>query len=359
MEKHEVVIVGAGPAGLKAGELLAKANKDVLIIEKEKEENIGDKPCAGGIFPHSIKYFPEDILEKCVNSVTFSIGEKIIKIDLGKTFLGMISRLDIGQYQLKQAKENGAQIMGETRVRGLEKNENEIILKNGEKISYKWLIAADGSNSVIRKSLGFKSNQVAQCIEAHCPSNFDELEICFDLAKYGVTYCWIFPHRNYASIGTGTLPFLMSVREMKERFCGWANEKKIDLSHAKIRGAPVYFAYHGFRHGNIYMTGDAASFACAVNGEGIYQALRSGEIAAKAIIDPKWNYKGELDDLLRFHRYGAFYLPWVSGFPKISKRVLGEYGGEFTRYLSGLASFIGSLETTKKQIAALIRKGLI
>jgi len=44
MEKHEVVIVGAGPAGLKAAELLGRAGKDVLVIERGKEEKIGDKP---------------------------------------------------------------------------------------------------------------------------------------------------------------------------------------------------------------------------------------------------------------------------------------------------------------------------
>jgi flavin-dependent dehydrogenase len=32
MEKYEVVIVGVGPAGLKAKKLLAKARKEVLII---------------------------------------------------------------------------------------------------------------------------------------------------------------------------------------------------------------------------------------------------------------------------------------------------------------------------------------
>lgn len=43
MEKHEVVIVGAGPAGLKAAEILAENGKDVLVIERSPEKRIGAK----------------------------------------------------------------------------------------------------------------------------------------------------------------------------------------------------------------------------------------------------------------------------------------------------------------------------
>ena len=50
------------------------------------------------------------------------------------------------------------------------------------------------------------------------------------------------------------------------------------------------------------MTGDAASFACSIDGEGIYQPYISG--AASAIIDPKWNYRSEVRDLLRYHKMG-------------------------------------------------------
>ena len=112
---------------------------------------------------------------------------------------------------------------------------------------------------------------------------------------------------------------------MNERFNRWAEEKGIDLSKAKRRAYPEYWGYHGFKHGNIFLTGDA--FACTVDGEGIYQAIRSGEIAAKTIIDPKWNYKPELRDLLRYHKYLGWLLPWMLVFPDFSRKLIENLEG--------------------------------
>jgi flavin-dependent dehydrogenase len=61
-----------------------------------------------------------------------------------------------------------------------------------------------------------------------------------------------------------------------DRIDRWAEEKGIDLSKAKREGHPIYMGYHGFKHDNIFLTGDAASFAGPMGGEGIYQAIRSG-----------------------------------------------------------------------------------
>jgi len=109
METHEVVVVGAGPAGLKAAELLGKAGKDVLVVERDEEKKIGDKPCAGGLPPHAMEYFPEELFENVVNSITLWVGDKKLVVDLNEPLVALVSRLEIGQYQLKLAKEAGAQ----------------------------------------------------------------------------------------------------------------------------------------------------------------------------------------------------------------------------------------------------------
>jgi flavin-dependent dehydrogenase len=47
METFDVIIVGAGPAGLRCAEILATSELSVLLLEKN--EKMGQKVCAGGI----------------------------------------------------------------------------------------------------------------------------------------------------------------------------------------------------------------------------------------------------------------------------------------------------------------------
>ncbi len=356
MEKHEVVIVGAGPAGLKAAELLGKAEKDVLVIEKDREERIGDKPCAGGLPPHAMKYFPEDLYENVVSSITLVVGGRELNVDLGEPAIALVSRLDMGQYQLKLAKEAGAQIMANTSVKGLDKEKNEVILNNEERIGYEKLMAADGSTSIIRRALGFNTKQILQCIEYPVKGDFERLEVDFDLKNYGLTYIWIFPHRGYASIGTGMFPSMVPAQEMNQRFNRWAEKKGIDLSKAKRRAHPIYVGYHGFKHNNIFLTGDAASFACPIDGEGIYQAIKSGEIAAKAIIDPKWNYNPELKDLLKYHRFGGWLFPWMLMFPKLSRNIVENLGGMLMPAISTVVPVVGSIKFLQRAAFGIVGK---
>jgi len=91
--------------------------------------------------------------------------------------VAMISRLEMGQYQLKLAKEAGAQILAGTPVKGLDKEKNEVLLNDNERIGYKYLIAADGSNSVIRRALGYNTKQIGQAIEYPVSGNFENLEM--------------------------------------------------------------------------------------------------------------------------------------------------------------------------------------
>jgi flavin-dependent dehydrogenase len=54
MDTYDVVIIGAGPAGLNCAKKLSEADKTVLLVEKNTE--IGPKVCAGGITKYTYDY---------------------------------------------------------------------------------------------------------------------------------------------------------------------------------------------------------------------------------------------------------------------------------------------------------------
>jgi len=146
-----------------------------------------------------MKYFPEELFENVLNSISIYLGDKKMTFSSDRPVIAMASRPELGQYQLKLAKEAGAGIMAGTPVKGLDREKNEVILNDDERIGYKYLIAADGSTSVIRRALGYNTNQMVQCIEYPVTGNFDELEVHFDLKN-------TVPHTSGSFLIKDTLP---------------------------------------------------------------------------------------------------------------------------------------------------------
>ena len=120
MEKHEVVIVGAGPAGLKAAELLSK-ERDVLIVEKMNDKDIGNKVCAGAISPKILDSFPKEIFENYTHKISFYTPSlKKITVESEKPFMGIVSRHELGQWQLDKAMKAGASLMDGTKAKEID-----------------------------------------------------------------------------------------------------------------------------------------------------------------------------------------------------------------------------------------------
>lgn len=288
MEKHEIIIIGAGPAGLRAARTLAEGGKDVLVLEKNAV--IGPKTCAGGLTIKDIEIIPKHIVDAEFNYIILHTRNGAHNLDLGSHPVFTINREKLGQWMAREAEKAGAEIRTESFVSAVKENH---LLVNGEEIGYDYLVGADGSNSIVRIFLKLPVKKSLTALHYISKTPRKELEVFLDDFKKCLKYSWIFPHNGFTSIGVGgwTKKASMLRQDLDEMCDRFAVEK------TGLEAFPINFDYRGFAFGKRFLAGDAAGFASGLTGEGIYPAILSGEEVARGILNENYGYP-EIKQLL-------------------------------------------------------------
>jgi geranylgeranyl reductase len=307
----EIVIVGAGPGGLAAAKLLAEAGKDVLVLEKN--EIPGLKVCAGGLSELDIRHgIPKSILERSFKRVLLNLEGITLPIADSKPLLYTVRRTTLGKFQAKQAQKAGSKIRYNAKVTEIGKN----FVKIGkEKVSFKFLIGADGSNSIVRKYLRLKSDKIAVAMEYEIKGNFKDLEVVFNKKMFGSLYAWVFPYKKSAMIGSGSHKEL-SASEIRKNLDKWCMERGYEINN--IMAAPINCSYEGFKFDNIFLIGDAAGLTSALTGKGIGPAIVSGEEVARGILNQYYDFPG-IRELVRFNKRQLELRNFISNHPYFTR----------------------------------------
>ncbi|MBN1213776.1 MAG: NAD(P)/FAD-dependent oxidoreductase [candidate division Zixibacteria bacterium] len=293
--EYDVIIIGAGPAGLSAAEELRRHDRSVLVVEKNS--TIGPKVCAGVLNARITELgFSLDLAEKKFSAIQVYVNNKGHTVSLPKVFLISIDREKFGRHQLDRVLKLGADITTGSHIK---KITAQSVFIHELEIRYKYLIGADGSTSVTRKYLGLKTQKYGVTYQYRIPELYDEFRIYFDARNFGAGYGWFVPHTGYALIGTGRSIIEAGETNLKLQCQRWCGEKGIDLSSAHPESWPINYDYRGWQFGNIFLVGDAAGLTSGLTGEGIYSALVSGREAARKIIDPACSCPGIDNILLR------------------------------------------------------------
>jgi len=295
MEKYEVIIVGAGPSGSTTAYLLSKFGFKVLLIDKSKFPR--QKLCGGlltfktyqlvkRIFSLSSSEFNKLI---SFSSKTFKLYYKdklIFKGESEKPFY-FVERDKYDLFFLEKAKQQGAKVVEGEHVVNFKPSSNEIITSSQKRYKAKFIISADGVNSVIRENLPIFDGQkwkkdLGIAMEVFV-NNLDIKEPRIYLGVVDIGYGWVFPNRNKAIVGLGGL--MKNEREnFVEKFRSFVSKFGLKSSR-EIKGHLV--PYGNFIEkpvfGNTLLVGDAAGFTNPLTGEGIFYAHKSGELAAWSI----------------------------------------------------------------------------
>ncbi len=301
MEKFDIIIVGAGPAGLICAEKLSKSELKVLLLEKE--DVFGDKVCAGGLTRKglSLLELPDDIIEHKVYKTAVYSRKRHSQAETHDPVVVTINRKNLGSWQRKQLDNTSVEVRKNARVTEIRKE--SLVVNESEEIGYRFLVGADGYSSLVRRYLDIPLEKKLIGIQYVVPVNAhgQRLEIFLDRKHFHAWYGWIFPHQGKNAVGCCCDPRYLSAKKLKEDFQHWLKEKDIDISEAEYQSAPISYDYRGLRFGNIFLVGDAAGMASGLTGEGIYQSLVSGLEVAEYILGRK-EVSDAMKAVIRYNR---------------------------------------------------------
>lgn len=312
VERYDVVVVGAGPAGSVAAMKAAEGGAKTILIEKYHLPRY--KLCGGGVANWVVRRFniPNELLQRRYDILSFFTPPKYDRYDLelGTTSYFGVYRDDFDYYLTTMAVEKGVKLLERVKVTGVVKKIGRVqgvITSTGEKILSDVVIACDGASSRIAQSCGLWDKwsqntgkkwfeQMSYCIGLEVKLGKEIIDARFgkntymiftgkDIAPMG--YAWLFPKRENVSVGLGSMAKTLDKKPMD--YMNHFLKKNKVASHLlkggkKIisRGAwlpawkPNGSVFKPSFDEGILVTGDAVGMVSSITGEGIYYAVRGG-----------------------------------------------------------------------------------
>lgn len=289
---YDVIIIGAGPAGLACARELAGSDLSVLILDKRKI--LGSKPCGGGICEKELAVPYERSWSKEISTQTITLKNTSINIRHRYKRI-TFEREDLASYQerLLYGAENITLVKD---VQVTEIREDKVITAKGD-YRYKYLVGADGTASIVRNYLKLPS-RLAFGMYYRIWGEYNNFVGYYDTDTMGPGYIWEFPHPKYNNIGIYFEPEFLTSVKAKQLLQNYLTGKGYKYDEKDFLAAPVNYNYLGYHFGNIFLAGDAGGFTSRMHGGGMSNAIISGTETARLIKDPAYK-PAELEKMLK------------------------------------------------------------
>lgn len=285
---HDLIVLGAGPAGAAAAVTAARAGLAVALVDRALFPR--DKLCGGGItgraqgfLDQTFGALPAGLLHPVATLRLSHGGQELGTLPCDPPF-GTTMRHRFDAVLRGLALQAGAQDYAGRRADRIDPGTGRVTLSDGTVLQAPVLIGADGVHSATARALWGRAHdpaRVAFALEVEAPPRPgpDVLDIDLGAAAWG--YGWAFPKAGGLTVGVGGLqPQNPDLRARLDRYLA-AQDAPAGL---RVKGHHLPFgetrAVPG--EGRVLLAGDAAGLVDPITGEGIGWAVHSGRLAALA-----------------------------------------------------------------------------
>ncbi len=304
-----VAVVGGGPAGSSAAEVLAKAGIETYLFER-KLDNV--KPCGGAIPLCMVDEFelPPEIIDRRVRKMKM-ISPSNIEVDINLIndgeYIGMCRREVLDGFLRDRAVSLGAKLINGT-MHKLElptssngaytlhyaDHSNGTRVGEQKQLQVDVVIGADGANSRVAKAIEAGDYNYAIAFQERIRLPEDKMAHYQDLAEMYVGddvspdfYAWVFPKYDHVAVGTGTMKVNQAkIKQLQAGIRARAAHRLEGGEIIKVEAHPIPEHPRPFRvRGRVALVGDAAGTVTKSSGEGIYFAAKSARMCAETIVE--------------------------------------------------------------------------
>jgi geranylgeranyl reductase family protein len=306
----DVVIIGLGPAGSATAIELRRAGRSVVAIDKATFPR--DKCCGDGLTTLGLRELEHLGLDRGTIPDWFEVDGAMLRSPSGRevqvplpttgSYAAVAPRLQLDDALVRIARHLGADVRDGHGFVDLDEHDDHVtVTAEGLQIDARYVVAADGMWSPVRKSVGGSEpgylgewhgfRQYARNVTGPAAQ---QLHVWFepDLVP---GYAWSFPlPGGRANVGFGVLrDGDRRIQDMKQL---WVDLLMRPHITAALGGAVELEGRHTawpiparvdealLARGRVLFTGDAAMATDVMTGEGIGQALLTGRLAAEAIV---------------------------------------------------------------------------